>query len=351
MFFIKRGKKFLLVCLFVIMALLSGCGNGTKVVFTTGFGKDEIFRIGDASCTKAELLVYLTTTGNRYESVYGPSVWNAESDGVSLADNVKETVLAKLAQVKTMYLLAQSQEITLEPEEVACVEQAAAAYLGSLTEAEREKLSVDEELMIRMYTEYALADKVYRYIIRDVNPEISDDEARTITVEHILFRTRTVDMDGKSVPYSDAVKKAVYEKACEVRTMAVEEGVDFLSLAAKYSEDSNTTYSFGKGEMESSFEEAAFRLETDEISEVIETEAGYHIIKCISTFDREQTEVSKLEIVEQRRQEVFGQVYNEFVEDLPRQLNTKLWEDLSLSPDSDVKGADFFRVYSEYFTV
>lgn len=351
MFFIKKGKIYLLVCLALMMVLFTGCGNGTKVVFTTGFDKDEVFRIGDTSCTKAELLVYLTTTRNRYESVYGSQVWNAVSDGVSLADNVKETVLAKIAQVKTMYLLAKSQEIVLEPEEISCVEQAAAVYISSLTEEEREKLSVDEDLIVRMYSEYALADKVYRYIIRDVNPEISDDEARTITVEHILFRTRTVDTDGKTAPYSDAVKKAVYEKACEVRTMAVEEGVDFLSLAAKYSEDTNTTYSFGKGEMDSTFEEAAFRLETDEISEVIETEAGYHIIKCISTFDREQTEVSKLEIVDQRRQEVFSQVYDEFVETLPRQLNTKLWEDISLSLDGEVKGADFFHVFSEYFTV
>ena len=42
-----------------------------------------------------------------------------------------------------------------------------------------------------MYGEYALAAKVYRQIVENVNPEISDDEARTITVEAIRVSDRT----------------------------------------------------------------------------------------------------------------------------------------------------------------
>lgn len=43
-----------------------------------------------------------------------------------------------------------------------------------------------------MYREYALADKVYTFIIKDINPEVSDDEARTITVRQILIMTYSV---------------------------------------------------------------------------------------------------------------------------------------------------------------
>ena len=45
---------------------------------------------------------------------------------------------------------------------------------------------MNRQLIESMYRDYALADKVYRQIISDINPEISDDEARTITVQHIL---------------------------------------------------------------------------------------------------------------------------------------------------------------------
>ena len=75
----------------------------------------------------------------------------------------------------------------------------------------------------------------------------------------------------------------------------------------------------------------------------------YHIIMCISTFDREQTDLNKLEIVEERRREVFGEEYDAFVETLVRQLNTKLWEEIRLIHDEEVDTTNFFEVYSKYF--
>lgn len=327
-----------------------GEGSGTKVVFTTGFGKDEVFRIGNESCTTAEIMVYLTTTQNQYESVYGSEVWNVALDGVTLEENVKETVLAKIAQIKTMYLLAQSKGVTLDEQEQEQVSLASEEYFKSLNDREKELMGVDLEVIRQLYTEYALADKVYQYIIQDVNPEISDDEARTITVQHILISTYTTDGTGTEIPLSEELKQAAYQKACEIRELAVSGENDFVDLASRYSEDSVITYSFGKGEMDPVFEETAFQLETGEISEVIESEKGYHIIKCLSTFDREQTDLSKQEIVEERRREVFGQEYDEFVDTLVRNLNTKLWEAITLIHDPEVTTTEFFEVYAEYFS-
>lgn len=338
----------LLLCLMLVISWLTACGDG-RVVFTAGFKEDEVFRIGDISCTRAETYVYLTTTQNRYESVYGPEVWNVEKDGVTLEENVKETVLARISQIKTMCLLAEREEVELDSEEVRRAEQAAAEYFHSLNEAEVRQMGVEEKTIQGLYLEYALANKVYEHIIQDINPEISDDEARTITVQHILLRTWTTDGSGARVAYAEDVKKSVYEKACEIREMAVSGEHDFLDLASRHSDDTTITYSFGKGVMDIVFEETAFALVTDEISPVIETESGYHIIKCINTFDREQTELSKLEIVEERRKEVFGEEYDAFAETLVRQLNTELWDEIALIHDEEVKTADFFDIYEKYF--
>lgn len=348
-------RRLTALALAVVLGLtgLTACGedgSGTKLVFTTGFGKDEVFRIGDASCTTAEVMVYLTTTQNQYESVYGPEVWNVALDGMTLEENVKETVLAKIAQIKTMYLLARDKEVTLDAQEQEKVRQAAEKYFQTLNDRERELMGADQEVILQLYTEYALADKVYQYIIQDVNPEISDDEARTITVQHILFRTYTTDGAGSRVPLPENLKQAVCEKAYEIRELAVNGENDFVDLASRYSEDSTITYSFGKGEMDEAFEEAAFALETGEISEVVESESGYHIIKCLSTFDREQTDISKQEIVEERRREIFGQEYDRFVDTLVRNLNTKLWEKITLIHDPEVTTTGFFEVYAEFFS-
>lgn len=342
-----------MLALFLCLNGLTACGedgSGTKVVFTTGFGKDEVFRIGDSSCTTAEVMVYLTTTQNQYESVYGPEVWNVALDGMTLEENVKETVLAKIAQIKTMYLLARDKEVTLDAQEQERVNQAAEKYFQTLNDREKELTGADLDVIRQLYMEYALADKVYQYIIQDVNPEISDDEARTITVQHILIRTYTADGAGNRVPLPENQRQAVYEKTLEIRELAVNGENDFVDLASRYSEDSAITYSFGKGEMDEAFEEAAFALETNEISQVVESESGYHIIKCLSTFDREQTDISKQEIVEERRREVFGQEYDRFVDTLVRNLNTKLWEEITLIHDPEVTTTGFFEVYAEFFS-
>lgn len=350
----KLYKKLVAAGLISVLALtgVSACGkdgNGTKVVFTAGFRKDEVFRIGGESCKRDELMVYLTTTQNQYESVYGTEIWNTSLNGITLEENVKETVLAKIAQIKTMYLLAKEKDVTLEENEEANVKTAATEYFQSLNETEIEQMGVSQETIEKLYREYAMADKVYQQIIQDINPEISDDEARRITVQHILIRTVMSNGEGSIVPYSPEEKQDAYEKAQEIRAMAVDGEHDFTELASQYSEDSTLTYSFGKGEMDEAFETAAFQLGTDEVSNVVESEVGYHIIKCISTFNREETDANKLEIVEERRREVFGQEYDAFVDTLVRNLNQKLWNEIILIHNEQVKTSNFFDVYTKYF--
>lgn len=344
-----KGKLFCGVCLCSL--LLAGCaGNGesTKVVLTTGFTKDEIFRIESMSCTKSEIMVYLTNTQNQYENVYGEEIWQTSLDGVTLEESIKETVLAQIAQVKTMNLLAKQSNVQLTEEEQAKAKEAAAAYYGTLNDTEIESMSVDQSVIEKLYLEYELADKVYQYIIKDINPEISDDEARTITVEHILIKTYSLDGTGKKIEYDENEKTDAFQTASELRKRAIA-GEDFDTLIMEYSEDPKATYSFGKGEMEQSFEDAAFNLETGEISEVIGTSYGYHVIKCINTFNREETDANKVKIVEERKREVFGEEYDAFVASLTRDLNHSLWESISFIHNSEVTTSDFFSIYGEYF--
>lgn len=341
-----------MLCVCMAVCSLSGCGSktgeGFKVVLTTGFSKDEIFRIETMSCTLPEIMVYLTNIQNQYESVYGEEIWNTNLEGITLEENVKDIALAQIAQIKTMNLMAEQYDVALTKEETEQVKNAAQAYYTSLNAAEIEMMGVSENTIESLYKEYALAKKVYQYIIKDINPEISDDEARTITVQHILLKTYALDGTGKKIEYTDMAKQNAYETACAVLEKA-EAGEDFDELIRRYSEDDKATYSFGKGEMEEAFEKAAFNLGNGEISDIVETQYGYHIIKCISTFDKEETDSNKIKIVEQRKEEVFGQEYDAFVATLTRKLNEDLWEEVRFIHDENVVTADFFEVYNDYF--
>ena len=345
-------KVKLAACLLAVsLALpLSGCSEQepVKLVLTTGFRHNEIFRLEDASCTLPELMVYLTTEQNTYEGVYGPRIWEVKEGEEGLSDKLKNKVLAEISQIKAMTLLADRRGIQLTPQEEEMVAAAAEEYYASLNDREREAMEVNRQLIESMYRDYALADKVYRQIISDINPEISDDEARTITVQHILIKTVTENADGTISPYSDKEKTKCYQKAQEVLS-AAQEGEAFEALIEKYSDDSQGTLSFGKGEQEQAFANAAFNLGNDEISGIVETSRGYEIIKCISTFNREETDRNKLKIVEKRKDEVFGQEYDSFVNSLAKNLNEPLWESVALIHDDQVTTSSFFDSYKEYF--
>ncbi len=330
------GKAFTRAAAFLCAAVMSasflaGCGKGTKVVLTAGLKKNEVFRIEGASCTLPEAMVYLTNLQNQYEAVYGSEIWTAKENGKSLEQEAKQQVLTELAQIKVMNLLAGQKGIGLEEKEQERAAAAAKEYYSSLNETEITSLNVTEELLGKMYGEYALASKVYRQIVENVNPEISDDEARTITVEAIRVSDRT---------------KA--QKLCQT---AKEEGTDFEALAQANSEDPFVTMSFGKGEVSEALEAAAFDLGKDEISGVVEDGDSFYILKCISTFDEAQTQANKEKILQQRRSEAFDSEYKTFESTLVRQLNEELWNSVTMIHHESVTTASFFEVYNTYFQV
>ena len=341
-----RNKIILVIC--IMMIVLTGCSEKkTKIVLHTGFAKDEVFRVEEMSCSLSEMMMYLTTTQSRYEKVYGDRIWETNLEGVTLEENMKDMVLAQLSQIKAMNLLAIQEQVELNAEEKSKVKEAADAFYETLSKEERKVLNADKDLIERLYREYAIANKVYYHIIKDVNPEVSDDEARTITVDHILIKTYSLDENNQKQEFDSVQKREAFARAQEVLQKA-QSGVSFDSLIATYNEDDQSQYSFRKGEMNLGFETTAFNLGKGEISDIVETEYGYHIIKCITTFNQEETDANKIVIVEKKREEVFGQRYSQFASELTKAVNEDLWTEISLIDEVEIDTSEFFDIYQEY---
>lgn len=342
-------RKICLPILSAVLLVLSLTACSSKVVLTASLGKNEIFRVGNESATTTEFGLYLAAIAWDYESIYGSEFWSIETgEGTTMLDNCKDLALAQLSRLKVMKLLAQEYSLTLNEEEEELAALAAEQFMESLSEEAIETLGLnsDGDQVLELYEERLLSDKLYAYLIKDVNPEISDDEARIVTVQHILLKTYTVDENGNRQEMTEEEKSRLYSKAEEIRELALE-GESFESLITKYSEDTKSTYSFGKGEMEESFENTAFELETDEISHVTVTSHGYHIIKCISTLDREATDQNKQTLLLQRKAEAFGETYDAFIADMEPELNQEVLDSFELV-DFDLTGEILFMdIYEE----
>ncbi len=340
-----------LIVLF-LPAVLAGCKKDkkTEIVLTTDFEQGEVFRIENSSCMLPEIMVYLVNSENQYDQIFGSEIWQVPVEDGTMEQEYKETIIARIAQIKVMNLLAAQYETELSGEEEEKVAAAAREYFSSLNSSEIALMGVDEATIEQLYHEFAVADKLYHVITDEVNPEISDDEARTITVKSILVKTYSTDSQGNKAEFTENQKQSAYERIREV-VQKLNDGEDFDVLAADYNEDTQLEYSFGRGVMPAAYEEAAFNLETGQISGIIETEYGYHVLQCVSTFNQEETDANKQAIVAKRRQEAFNQVYDEYVKTLTSNLNAPLWESVTYQKNENVNTTSFFTIYDKYFVV
>lgn len=349
---IRFAKRIAAGMLAVCVSLpLSGCSafKNTEIVLTTGLSGKQLFKVGSSVCTLPEAMIYVDAYQEQYESVYGVEMWDHDFGGVTLEEYVKDNIISQLATIKAMTLLAKEYEVSLSEKDQEAVEAAAKEFYDSLTEAEREWMGLKESDAEKLYEDHLLANRVYEEITKDVNTEVSDDEARIITVQQIFLKTTRVE-DAGEVAYTQEEKQEVYEKAQMVMD-ELAQGREFLTLASIYNQADQITCSFGRGEKEAAYEDAAFALEKDQISEIIETEAGYYILKCTENFDREATEQNKVTMIEKRRDTVFQQVYDELIANTPSEFNTRLWETVHIEDHSqEHTGVNFFTIYEANFS-
>lgn len=87
-----------------------------------------------------------------------------------------------------------------------------------------------------------------------------------------------------------------------------------MTLAEEQSDDSIHSMEFYKGMYDKDFETAAYKLETGQVSSVVETEYGYYIIKCINDNIESDTAKRKSEIVLKRREELFADKFRQLAE-------------------------------------
>ena len=117
------------------------------------------------------------------------------------------------------------------------------------------------------------------------------DIQEKVRVAHIFFH----------VPANadDEARATTLEKAKEVLNKA-QSGEDFAALAKQYSEDPESAQTggelgqFGRGSLNPNLERAAFALKNGEISNLVQTTVGYHILKVL---DHTQAALRPLEEV------------------------------------------------------
>lgn len=133
---------------------------------------------------------------------------------------------------------------------------------------------VRDQLKIEKLLDVKVSDK-------DVKEFYDENRSRffeTVSARHILIKTEAED---------DAAKKTAKKEKAEKLRKQITDGGDFAKLAAENSDCPSKEFGgelkppFRRGQMVKPFEDVAFSLKTNEISQVVETDFGYHIIQVL----------------------------------------------------------------------
>lgn len=179
---------------------------------------------------------------------------------------------------------------------------------------------IKESVIIEEFLEKILGERA-AVSEEDIQKEYNGD--KTASVRHILMLTQ-----GKS----DAEKAVIYQKM-EAILQRARSGEDFAKLAQNYSEDPGSKdrgglyENFNRRDMVEPFAEAAFSVPVGEISDIVETNYGYHIIKVEER--RKETrpiEEVRSQIEKQLSQEKRREVYFQFLDELHQKAQFQLSE-------------------------
>jgi len=206
----------------------------------------------------------------------------AQKSGVAVDDAIVEEHLAKL-----------KKQFGSEKEFKEALEKMNASE-AALRAQSKKGLTVKEFVDKKIIQDVVVPDKEVRDFY-DSHPN-SFRQPEQVKASHILI---------KAEPEAKDEEKALARKKLKGIQKRVEKGEDFATLAKEYSEGPSGARGgdlgyFGRGQMVKPFEEVAFSLKPGEVSEIVETNFGYHLIKCVDK--KPETTVAYKDIKEKLRQ-------------------------------------------------
>lgn len=195
--------------------------------------------------------------------------WMSVSDADVAAEYRKRNEKVKLDVVPVTADAFKNQVTATDAEIAAAFEKSKERYrIGEKRKIKYALLNVDK---VRETVKVPEAD-IEAFYKQNLSQYQSPAQVRA---SHILFKT-----EGKD-------EKAVQAKADEVLKLAKAPNADFAALAKKYSEDESNSANggdldyFGRGRMVAEFEQAAFAMKNGDISDLVKTSFGFHIIKMV----------------------------------------------------------------------
>jgi len=262
----------------------------------------------------------------KLQSLIGDAAQVTDDDVQDLYRLGAEKVILSFVQISSADLLAQG---TVEKKEV---EDYYNTHREAFRQPERIRFSYVAYSASHFTAEVQIPEQEMTDFYND-NKESRFTSPERVHASHILF-----SLSADATADDKAKARAT---ATEVLSRA-RNGEDFAALAKAYSQDTATASkggdlgTFTRGRMVKAFEEAAFKLKNGEISELVETPFGLHIIKVEELLPEQARPLD--EVKEEIRQELTQERAQQLARDRARADRGKIQTGTSLTAVAQASG-------------
>jgi peptidyl-prolyl cis-trans isomerase C len=224
---------------------------------------------------------------------------------------MKKNILERMIDTEILYQEAQKKGMTVDEEEAKQELEKIKQRFPNEEEFQNQMAlsGRSEESLLKDITRGKAIEKLIEKEVGD-NISISEEDAKKYYDENPNFFTQPEQIRASHIliKVEEGADEADKEKAKlrikEIK-QKIDEGEDFTELAKEFSEGPSAPRGgdlsyFGRDQMVPSFEEAAFALDVGEVSDVVETKYGYHLIKV---FDKKEATKTSFDDIKEKIEE------------------------------------------------
>lgn len=304
---LNGGKKLKRLVLIGLAALIS--------VNMVGCGNDTIAKINDVKISKDEY--------NKIASFLYATGYVQEDKNKGINNNI----LSFIIDNEVAYQDAQRENIKVEDKDVNEKYEDLKETLksNSAYKAKLDEVGVNDDFLKSQVKKDLIVSKYKENFMKNI--KINDNEIKTYYDNHkdeftkeevrasqILIST----LDDNNNVVNQEQKEKLKDKAEDILEK-LKNNEDFAILAKEYSDDKNSGKDggdlgyFSKEDKNIDFTNPVFKLEKDQLSDIIETEYGYHIVKVTDNKSVTKTlEESKEDI----KNKILNQKYTQHIDSL-----------------------------------
>ncbi|HIS55918.1 MAG TPA: hypothetical protein IAB48_04600 [Candidatus Fimimorpha excrementavium] len=352
-------------------AMTTGLLGGCAQISINDASKEVVATYGDENIYLDEARFMAKYNQYQMEEYYGPIMrmmgaasyedyWKMDpyGTGTTMEDQAKTSTMQQILQTRVLCDKAETDGISLTEEETAKVTEAVDQFMAN--ERLVEITGATRELAERIYTQNALANKVYETMVQDVDTNVDEAEVLRKTLEYIKITEPTdttaseettaaetestetesqeTDAAGETAAETESaedteLRNSMMEAAEAIQT-EIESGTELQTIEDEYAEAEFNVNSFADVAISAAdtedYKTTAWSLSAGECAIVESDDGSIYVLHLLNDRDEEKTQNAIDTEIENRRTELFQTRYEELTNHAPTfKVKDDVWESVT----------------------